>query len=369
MKATILARLENKLRPLLTLLPPKFAISKYSQGRLAFLEKLKKEIPLETYSPPPEMARNLWGINFLSPIMNAAGMFKNGECYKMVVRQGAGAYLGGTGTWNSRKGNEREGIYLPFVPYQNSHSASNWLGLPNDGDKINSQRAAKLELIAGTPLGWSVMGSPDYNEEEKLRYLVSGMRLYEDAGVDFLEMNESCPNIEYGNRQDGDLVSRLKYVKEYFLDERKRRLPVIVKFSNDTEVAQVPALLDLLFELGYDGVNFGNTSTKYSQQRKKISPRERKMFDFFTKTFGGGISGRPLKETSLALASRAVEYLKAGPPSQEFHVIRTGGIESWKDIQESEQAGISLNQWFTGYFENFAKYGHDAYKRLYENNI
>ena len=367
MKATTLANWESKLRPLVTKLPPQSVVSKYSSGRLDFLAKLKQDVPSETYFPSEDLSKEHWGIRFRTPIMNSAGMFKNGECYKMIARQGAGAYLGGTGTWNQRKGNEKDGIYLPFVPYPNSHSASNWLGLPNDGDEVNSQRAQKLERIADTPIGWSIMGSPDFQGEEKLRYLVQGMRLYEQAGVDFLEINESCPNTAHGRPQDDDMANRLRYVKKHFLDQRTRRLPVIVKFSNDTEVEQLPALLDILFELGYDGVNFGNTSTAYDRRKEKIEPNERKLFDFYTHTFGGGVSGRPLRESSLELAGRAFEYVRAGSPQQEFHVIRTGGIETLNDIQDSEKAVISLNQWYTGYFENFSKHGHSVYKQLFEN--
>ncbi len=368
MKATTLATWERRLRPFVTKLPPQIVVSRYSQGRLDFLAKLKEEIPSETYVPPENLSRELWGIRFRAPIMNSAGMFKNGECYEMVAKQGAGAYLGGTGTWNSRRGNEKNGVYLPFVPYPRSHSASNWLGLPNDGDEVNSQRASKLERIAGTPVGWSIMGSPDFQGEEKLRYLVEGMKLYAQSGVDFLEINESCPNTAHGRPQDDDLANRLRYVKEHFLDQRTRRLPVVVKFSNDTQVEQAPTLLDLLFELEYDGVNFGNTSTAYIQRREIIDPNEGKLFDFYTQTFGGGVSGKPLRESSLELAGRAVEYARAGSPSQEFHVIRTGGIETWDDIQDSERAGVSLAQWYTGYFENFAKHGHDVYRQLFENS-
>ena len=195
--------------------------------------KLKEESSCEHYINP-NLSRELWGIKFRSPIMNAAGMFKNGECYEMVAKQGAGAYLGGTGTWNPRNGNERSDISLPFAPYPRSHAASNWLGFPNEGDLINAKRASKLERIVGCPVGWSVMGSPDYQGEEKLRNLVKGMWLYKEAGVDFLEINESCPNTSH--KQDVGLESRLKFVKENFLDQRKRVLPVIVKFSNKFSV-------------------------------------------------------------------------------------------------------------------------------------
>lgn len=358
------ARWERRLRPLITKLPPKSVVSLYSRKRLEFLSKFREEEVEKPYNPPDFLARTLWGIRFRSPIMNSAGMFKNGECYRLVARQGAAAYLGGTGTWNARKGNEKDGIYLPFVPYPRSHGASNWLGLPNDGDEVNAARAALALREQGCPMGWSVMGSPDLSGEERLKRLVESMRMYERAGVDFLEINESCPNTTHGRPQDDDLANRLRYIKEHFLDERPRRLPVIVKFSNDTQTQQVSSLLNLLFDLGFDGVNFGNTSTAYASLRERVHGNEKKLYDFYTQTFGGGVSGAFLKEKSLELCAYSVAHLKAWPPSQEFHIIRTGGIESWDDVRESERIGVRLNQWFTGYFENLARHGHDVYRKF-----
>ena len=372
MEVATLARLDYKLRPFITRLPAKWVVSYYSRGRLDFLDLLNREEEIRRariYFPLENLSRTLWGIKFRLSLMNAAGMFKNGECYNLAEAQGAGAYLGGTGTWNARRGNAKHGIYLPFTPYPRSHAASNWLGLPNDGDEVNSARlssAVTRKTFFDCPLGWSVMGSPDLAGEEKLKRLVHGMLLYANK-VDFLEMNESCPNTAHGKPQDDDLSIRLRYIKEHFLDQRTRRLPVIVKFSNDTEPEQVPPLLDLLFELGFDGVNFGNTSTDYANLRAKIHPKERRLYDFFTREFSGGVSGALLKERSLTLAARAVEYTKAGPPAHEFHVIRTGGIENREDIRESDHAGISLNMWFTGYFDNFARHGHDVYRELFKN--
>ncbi len=380
MKATILANAEGIIRPLIIrMLSPKSTVKFYSRTRLNFLSILKEEMPSRFYAPPKNLSRELWGIDFRSPLMNSAGMFKNGECYELSFAQGAGAYLGGTGTWNHRLGNKKSGVYLPFTPYPKSHAASNWLGLPNDGDEINSFRAANLKRT-GIPIGWSIMGSPDFQGEEKLKHLIKGMRRYEYASVDFIEINESCPNTSHGKPQDDELASRLKYIKENFLDKRTisdtnrlKEIPVIIKFSNDTQIEQIPCLLDLLFELGFDGVNFGNTSTNYQKRKKFIHPKEMALYDFFTTSeefgVGGGVSGRPLKESSLELAASAVQYVKAGPPSYEFHVIRTGGIDCAQDIIESDRAGISLNQWFTGYFEGFSIHGHGLYKSIYEEYL
>jgi len=366
MKPSTLSKLESFIRPYIVSLPPNFVISQYSKARIKFIKKLsEEEMPEEVFYPPDKYHKILWGLTFRSPILNAAGMFKNCEWYENSFRQGAGAYLGGTSTINWRAGNNGQGILQPFVPYPKSSCASNFLGLPNDGDFINSYRLKRLTKYKNFPVGWSLSTSSDLLAFDWLKLFVSSLKLIEKTGVDFIEINESCPNISQ-NKEYKSLDDRLKYIKENFLDIKTRNLPVIVKFSNDTQKEQIPFLINLLFKLGYDGVNFGNTSTNYSEMRKKIHHAERKLFDYFTKTFGGGVSGKVLKDKSLELCSSAVEYMNQGKPSQEFHVIRTGGIESLDDIKESEKAGISLNQWFTGYWENFSKFRHHVYRRFFK---
>tara|TARA_B100000609_G_C17209287_1_gene432825 strand:- start:606 stop:1601 length:996 start_codon:yes stop_codon:yes gene_type:complete len=315
---------------------------------------------------PREAARTLWGIHFRSPLMNAAGMFKNAEGYQMVAAQGAGGYLLGTTTARPRQGNEREKIRHPFAPYPRSGSASNWLGLPNEGHLAVAKRVASFEKVDGCPIGASLMTDPGLDEQEALEGLVEGLRAYEDAGVDFLEINESCPNAGHAHDIGEGLARRLAYLQEHFLDKRRRRLPVIVKFSNDTASESLPSILDLLLSLGFDGVNVGNTSTQYKKHLDAIAPSEQALYNFFCETFGGGVSGRPLKKTSLSLASTCMNYLKEKPSEREFHVIRTGGVEGVEDVKASEEHRIALNQWYTGYFESFSRDGHQLYARLYE---
>ena len=140
---------------------------------------------------------------------------------------------------------------------------------------------------------------------------------------------------------------------------------MIVKFSNDTAPEQVGKLVALLVELGFDGVNFGNTSTAYREIGETIDSRDRPLYDYFTGTFGGGVSGRPLREKSLALCREALRVVAALSPRHEFHVIRTGGIESAEDLRASAAAGIRLNQWYSAYFEHLSAHGHGLYRRLY----
>ena len=365
MKAQYYARIGRSIAPILTSMSPASAVHAFSRGRAQTIKALRGEVPRDTYTPGEDLQRQLWDLTFRAPLMNAAGMFKNGECYELAWQQGAGGYLGGTGTWNQRDGKTINTIRHPFVLYQKSHAASNTLGLPNDGDERNAQRASALERHAGMPIGWSVAASDTVPSEERMARLIDGMRLYEKAGVDFLEVNESCPNTDHDRSQDNALANNLSYIKEHFLDRLERDFPVIVKFSTDTSPEQIPELLDLLFTTGYSGVNFGNTSLDYMAMREKIHPGDLALFDFYTATYAGGVSGRPLKESSLELTARASDHLRMGGPSQEFHIIRTGGIESWKDIQESLDAGASLCQWFSGYFEQLAETD-QPYRQVFE---
>ncbi len=318
---------------------------------------------------PSELSRTLWGIQFRAPIFNAAGIYKNGAGYAWCSSIGAGAYLAGTTTSLARKGNSRNSTYLPFAPYPQSHAASNWLGLPNEGHAKTAKILSSIPRVAGCPIGVSVALDPLASFETAVTGLAEGLSQYQSAGVDFIELNESCPNTEENSNiahsaTMDELFMRLDEVSKNFLKKRNRSLPVIVKFTNDTNSESVPYLIDTLIALGYDGVNFGNTSTDYACCKSAILKSEQKIYDYFTGTFGGGISGRPLASRSLMLTKTAAAALEAKPSRHEFHIIRTGGIETAADISESLKAGASLTEWFTGYFENFSKYGEKVYLRI-----
>lgn len=366
-----LAKLDRPIRPIISYLNPEFTSWFYSSSRKFFLSFFTQEATRKTIKYPESWKRTFWDIDFNCPIFNSAGMFKKGEGYGTVAAQRAGAYLAGTTTGKPRSGNVKKGITHPFAPFPNSSAAINWMGLPNEGHEYVAKRLSNLDKVAGCPIGASLSASPDIHGKWAAKELCEGMKTYEKAGVDFIEINESCPNVpheldEYGDssRLDKNLVERLEYVSQNFLKKRSGNLPVIVKFSNDTNPEQIEEIIDLLLTLGFDGVNFGNTSILYDVHLPTINPKDQDIYDYFTKTFGGGLSGRMLKPYSLELASEAADILDKKNTQREFHIIRTGGVEDISDIHDSEQNGISLNQWFTGYFDSFSHYGHKLYAKL-----
>lgn len=370
----LLARLDHTLRKSIPALPAALGVQIFSRGRTAFAQRFANDTSIDARVFDRDVlstyGTTLWDLTFRLPLMNAAGMFKSGEGYTVVANQGAGGYVAGTTTATPRAGNTKHGVQWPAVSYPRSHAASNWMGLPNKGHAAVARILAALYRVAGCPLGASVSADPGMEETLALQGLVDGMRAYAKAGVDYLEVNESCPNVpghHDGPQIDDGLIRRLEFIAQHVLSTRTRRLPVVVKFSNDTAMEQIDDLVSIVIQLGYDGIILGNTSTQYAARRAMIDHAETRLYDHFTQTFGGGLSGRVLKSDSLALCIRAKQAAERCAPRQEFHVIRCGGVETLADVDASRANGIALNQWYTGYFDAFGMHGHDVYLRLFNS--
>jgi dihydroorotate dehydrogenase len=359
------SRLYHASLPLLTQLPLAWQIKLASWGRSHFMHQLINYPTDYNYTPPAQLAQELWGLKFRTGLANSAGMFKNGEGYDLVARLGAGSYIGGTSTANPRLGNLKHGIKLPFISLPKSKVAINFLGLPNLGDDYLAKQTITNNKISDCPIGWSVMRSPDYNEQEGLQNLLQSIHAYyQHPQIDFLEINESCPNIAHGS---GNIISRLEYIAKNFLPHRKRNFPVIVKLSNDLTISIAIELVTNLVKLGYDGINLGNTSTDYAGICAQLSPSEKTLFNYFSQNFGGGVSGAPLKNKSLNLCAEVANHLVHLAPNHEFHIIRSGGIDSYVDLQQSLAHGVKLNQWYTGFFNNYHIDGEQVYTQLFKS--
>ncbi len=373
----LISKIEKKIRPLLLRLPPHYAVSFYSNQKKKFLQKLAND-----YSNISNLRDNnhlalkptrLWNIDFGFPLFNAAGMFKRGEGYYTMAVQGAGAWLCGTTTGLPRTGNFKSGVLHPFAPFPASGSSVNWMGLPNESHATVAGRIYHLQKMPYCPIGVSLASDNGIKKSDALELLIEGLKMYEMSGADFAEINESCPNTEeeltHLNSIDPELAKRLEYIRDNFLEKRQKNFPVIVKFSVDTDARLVPKLINLLIDLGFDGVNFGNTSTQYSKIIEQISDGEKDLFQYFVKEFGGGISGLPLRESSLDLIKISNNEIKNNNLKKEFHIIRTGGVMSADDLSQSLTSGASLCQWYTGYFSQFSRHGHSLYKRINDERI
>jgi len=368
----LISGFDRHFRPIISSLSPKAAVKLYSNSRKIFLKILASEALKERIVFNNDMSVKLWDINFNCPIFNAAGMFKLGEGYYTAAMQGAGAYLAGTTTSKPREGNYKNGVRHPFASYPHSNTASNWMGLPNLGHSEIAKRISKINKMPSCPIGVSISSNPDDDFTSAIEGILLGIDLYSKAGADFIEINESCPNVSHSVEIDSasgldlHLLERLESISSKFLKNRNTNFPCIIKLSNDTDEELIPKMIDILLDLGYDGINLGNTSTDYSFVEKQIHQKDKKLFEYFINTYGGGVSGKAVKSKSKLLTSNAAKYLSTKSLRKEFVIIRTGGIESIEDIKESQSENIQLFQWFSGYFDSYAKSGHKLYQELFK---
>lgn len=358
----LLLKLGKNSFPIINNLPNYYAIKTNSYLRNYVSKKLPFLKNNDPFLPDLKWQRSLWGLNFQTPIFNAAGMFKNADGYDFVNNQGAGAFLAGTSTYTPRLGNSKNKIFLPFINLPKSNITINYLGLPNIGDEALSKKLITKNKNSNCPIGFSIMRSPDYSFAESLELLLKSLWLYhEKPEIDFIEINESCPNV---NHVDSDLIFIIQFINKHFLKYRKRNLPIILKLSNDCNPSLLASIIDELITNNFDGITLGNTSTNYQKIAQEIDPKESKLFKYFTNNFNGGISGKYLNKKSLVLTQIASAQIKKLKPNHEFHIIRCGGIETIDDVKISLQHGSSLVEWYTGYFNNFIKNYNNVYKKL-----
>ena len=274
----------------------------------------------------PEMAVMIAGVTFRNPVFTCSGCYGAGQEYSEFIdlsKLGAVTAKGIADVpW--------EGNPTPRV-CEIPSGMMNCIGLQNPGVKVFKERDLPFLREQNTGVIVNVVG---HEEDEYLRVIDA---LQDEEGIDLLEINISCPNVNgITDLQD---VAYLSDFMDKLLDNRMAMdnyKPVLVKISPDLPREQLDDLLDYCLRSGVDGVVAGNTTksrdklTLSSAQIEKIGP--------------GGLSGAPLFRNNLALVSYVHEKTKGRLP-----IIGVGGIMSPEDAESMIEAGADLVEIYTGF--------------------
>lgn len=230
-----------------------------------------------------------------------------------VGREGAGAV-----TMKSTGPRERFGHKNPAV-IEWEHGLLNAVGLPTPGYENTEEEFKELKELKkiGVPLIASVYGTKKEEFREVAEFIVQ-------KEPDFLELNISCPNTEWGGTQfasnpeiSGEIVREVKGIS--------KKIPVIAKLTpactNPVEVGKA------VEEAGADAVCAANTMPGMI-----IDADAKKPVLAFKK---GGISGPALKPINLKITYDLYEQL-------EIPIIGEGGIVNGRDALEYVMAGATL---------------------------
>ena len=336
-----LGKIEHKLRPLMASLLPACCITKcYSGTRNWYIKKLGS-LNIETVEGNFH-SKELCGLTFRNDLGNAAGFDKDGSLLAFNYKLGAGFALVGTVLNKPHTGNLISAFGKkanPWVPLPKNDSAINSLGLPSKGiDKTLDNIKAfqdKYQPI-NFPVGLSIMGHPLENGEEKLRGVLDCVKKALPI-VDFIEINESCPNVKHGDDDKGAFKQRIDAIMS---TRGSDGTPIFVKLG---KIGDVETTVQALVEAEVDGLVGLNTQTDYEHYRNRLEG-DFKIYDYYTKNHRGGLSGKIIKEHAFSEMHKVSEFVKAN--ELKLKLIHVGGISQKKDVIESRKH-FDLREWYT----------------------
>ena len=264
-----------------------------------------KSTPLSTY---------IAGLQLDNPTILASGVLGySAESLNRVVKGGAGAVV-----TKSIGLEPRVGYPNPTV-VQAEAGLINAMGLPNPGINVYAQEIKYCKTILHIPLIVSVFG---YTADEYVAVAKKAV----DAGADALELNVSCPHVQFTGAEIGQNPKLLAEVVEKVKASVGK--PILVKLSPN--VADIAATARVAVEAGADALTSANTLKAMAIDSETMRP--------ILSNLKGGLSGPAIKPVALRCVYDIREELPDVP------IIGCGGITDWRDAVEFMLAGASAVQ-------------------------
>jgi dihydroorotate dehydrogenase len=275
------------------------------------------KLPLPNF--PPELASEVAGLSFPSPIGLAAGFDKDAEVPDAMLGLGFGFVEVGTLTPKPQAGNPKPRLFR----LKEDRAVINRMGFNNQGQKAALERLARRERrgIVGVNIG------ANKESADRIADYVAGVKTMSPV-ADYLAVNISSPNTPgLRNLQSGgELIELLAAVRE----ARSPGIPIFLKVAPDLESGDHERIVRAAIDHGIDALIVSNTTISRPPLKSRGANEV------------GGLSGRPLK----ALAQDQLRKFRAASGG-EIPLIAVGGIENANDAWEQIVAGASLIQLYS----------------------
>lgn len=295
------------------------------------------------FSPKePSLRREQFGLTFKNQIGLGAGFDKNASYLRELETLGFGFVEIGTVTPLPQAGNEKPRLFrLPA-----DKALINRMGFNNDGVKMVRKRLEQWKkynkgkrmrdegkMIIGGNIGKNKI-TP--NEDAWKDYEICFNELFDV--VDYFVVNVSSPNTP-GLRalQDKDALLRILGNLQENNNKRPHQKAILLKIAPDLTDGQLQDIADLAAEIQLDGIVSSNTTIS----RENLSDLSKAELG---KIGMGGLSGKPLKDTSDNILEKITRLTDGKVP-----VIASGGIFTGKDAADKFNRGAVLVQVWTGF--------------------
>ena len=258
-----------------------------------------------------------FGLDFSNPVGVAAGFDKNAEIPRALSSLGFGHVEVGGVTAETQEGNPRPRLFrLP-----EDRALVNRMGFNNHGaDRIGDRLA---HTRASTPVGVNLGKSKSTPlDDAPADYRYSYERC--TAG-DYFVVNVSSPNTP--GLRDLQHREHLEAILGTLRDAGAS--PLLVKLSPDLADPAIETALDVVHDVGLDGIIATNTTTERPDSLQSPERAET-----------GGLSGAPLE-------ARATQMVRFVAERTDLPVIGVGGVATPEDAYRKIRAGASLVQLYT----------------------
>ncbi len=314
------------LRKLLFAFPTETSHHLSLQG-ISFLQKtgITVQKPLLNKKPLSVM-----GLSFPGPVGLAAGLDKNGDYIQALSALGFHFIEIGTVTPRPQPGNPKPRLFrLP------KHQAIiNRMGFNNKGVDYLIEKVKRSNFTG--ILGINIGKNKDTPEKEAVHdYLHCLRKVYPYAS--YITVNISSPNtpglrnLQFGDALD-ELLYTIKQEQQTLADKYQIYKPIAVKIAPDMTDENIAEVAETIRNNHIDGVIATNTTVNKEMVRQSRYGTEL-----------GGLSGRPLSDSSTCVIQKLSDHLKGDIP-----IIGVGGIISDQDAVSKFNAGASLVQIYSG---------------------
>lgn len=256
----------------------------------------------------PDLAVDLFGMHFPTPIGLAAGLDKNAAAVEGFSSIGFGFMEVGTVTPLGQPGNDLPRLFrLPP-----DEALLNRMGFNNEGAQAMAKRLSALKNRR-IPVAVNIGKNKVTPNEEAYKDYQSCIQTLFPYG-DFFVVNISSPNtpdlrnLQYGSELSsliGHIMDEMRIQSERFGQSKH----ILVKIAPDVTDAELESMVEALASSGISGIIATNT-TIGREGLKHPNAKET-----------GGISGRPLRSRSTEVISRV--YKQTGG---KLPIIGSGGV-------------------------------------------
>jgi dihydroorotate dehydrogenase (NAD+) catalytic subunit len=275
----------------------------------------------------PDLSVEMFGVTFKNPVMGASGTVGYGvELTPFIDLTRIGAVVTKGISIEPRQGNE------PPRLFETASGLLNSIGVQNIGAHRFIEEVLPELKKYDTRLIVNIYG------ESIQEYRRAAECFYDIEGVDALEVNLSCPNVDKGGLIFGTDPALIQTVVREAKEASAK--PVIAKLTPN--VADIRPLARAARDAGADAVSLINTLMGMAVDIRGRKP--------FFKKVKAGLSGPAIKPVALRLVWEAARVL-------DIPVIGVGGIVTGYDAVEFIMAGASAVQVGTANFVDPAAMG------------